>query len=361
MLESTATGVNIVVLDACRNNPFAATARSTSRGLAIVDAPSGTYIAFSTAPGSVADDGAGSNSVYTAALATALQMPGLSLEDTFKQARRLVLERTGKQQVPWDTSSVTGEFFFTPAAAPAPAVEVAQETPAPLEIGRERSARLDQETAFWTTISESSDAADFEAYLAAFPDGVFVSLARNRLADLTAAETPAPGPAETPVAALQEEAPPSALIETPADSPSPEEDVAALDPALSDPVELARLLQTELRRVGCYRGGIDGIWGNGSRRALREFDRLRPGSPVDGFLPSPDWIARVKAASGEVCQVVRPTPVERRADTPRRRERATPAARIESRQGRCVRNNVRQERLNPVPFVIWGTNIPCTP
>jgi tetratricopeptide (TPR) repeat protein len=107
--------VNIVILDACRNNPFASSFRSASRGLSNVVAPSGTYLAFSTAPGSVAEDGDGTNSTYTKALAEAIMKPGLQVEDTFKEVRRLVKAATENRQVTWDSSSIDGEFYFRPA------------------------------------------------------------------------------------------------------------------------------------------------------------------------------------------------------------------------------------------------------
>jgi uncharacterized caspase-like protein len=90
--------------------------RSTNRGLAIVDAPRGTYIAYATAPGSVAEDGEGIDSTYTQALARAILEPGLPVEQTFKEVRRLVAKATGNKQVTWDSSSITGDFYFRPAS-----------------------------------------------------------------------------------------------------------------------------------------------------------------------------------------------------------------------------------------------------
>jgi len=117
-MESAQSKINIVILDACRNNPFAGSFRSASRGLAMVEAPHGTYIAYATAPGSVAEDGDGEDSTYTEALARAIQEPGLQVEQTFKEVRRLVAKATGGRQVTWDQSSITGDFFFTPATTP---------------------------------------------------------------------------------------------------------------------------------------------------------------------------------------------------------------------------------------------------
>ena len=110
-------GLKLVLLDACRNNPFARSFRSSGGGgLAPVQAPKGTFIAYATAPGQVALDGENSeNSPYTEALSRAISEPGLSLETVFKRTRSKVLEVTGEQQVPWETSSITGEFYFKPA------------------------------------------------------------------------------------------------------------------------------------------------------------------------------------------------------------------------------------------------------
>ncbi|MEZ5870855.1 MAG: caspase family protein [Nitratireductor sp.] len=112
VMNSSDAKVNIVILDACRDNPFKGASRSMSRGLAPVDAPKGTYIAYATAPGDVALDGTEGNSPYTKALAQAMSEPGLPIERVFKQARVSVLAETGEKQVPWEVSSITGEFYF---------------------------------------------------------------------------------------------------------------------------------------------------------------------------------------------------------------------------------------------------------
>jgi hypothetical protein len=112
-MESARNRLNIVILDACRNNPFARSFRSAKSGLASIDAPSGTLIAYATAPGSVASDGDGRNGLYTMELLTAIRNPGAKLEDVFKRVRIAVQARTAGQQVPWESSSLTGDFYFT--------------------------------------------------------------------------------------------------------------------------------------------------------------------------------------------------------------------------------------------------------
>lgn len=111
-LESAHNRMNIVILDACRDNPFASRFRSATRGLAIIkNAPTETYIAFSTQPGEKAreDD---RNGIYTQELLKHIQTPGLAIEDVFKRVRAGVLQKTQGVQQPWESSSITGSFYF---------------------------------------------------------------------------------------------------------------------------------------------------------------------------------------------------------------------------------------------------------
>jgi TPR repeat protein len=111
-LEESKPGISLVFLDACRDNPFARSWRSGKGGLASIDAPAGTLIAFSTAPGQVALDGEGPNGLFTGALAQELARPNLKIEDILKNTRRAVSAGSRGQQVPWDSSSLMGDFFF---------------------------------------------------------------------------------------------------------------------------------------------------------------------------------------------------------------------------------------------------------
>ena len=111
-MDSAHTRVNLIVLDACRNNPFSRATRSGNLGLAQMEAPKGTLIAFSTAPGSLAKDGAGTNSVYTRHLVEKLSLPGLPVEQVFKEVRIAVTKETNDRQVPWESSSLMGDFYF---------------------------------------------------------------------------------------------------------------------------------------------------------------------------------------------------------------------------------------------------------
>lgn len=120
--------LSMVILDACRNNPFERRFRSSgSGGLAQIDAPTGTLLAYATAPGKVAYDGTGANGLYTTELLKALDTPGLKVEDVFKQVRINVLKASDNQQIPWESSSLTGEFFFRPDVRPQMADVMAQQ------------------------------------------------------------------------------------------------------------------------------------------------------------------------------------------------------------------------------------------
>lgn len=114
-LTSVPSKMRIVMLDACRNNPFPEISKSAGRGLAIVDArfgAVGTFLSFSTSPGAEAEDGDGANSPYTTALLLAAREPGLSIEDAFKRVRVSVNKATSGRQTPWESSSLTGDFKF---------------------------------------------------------------------------------------------------------------------------------------------------------------------------------------------------------------------------------------------------------
>jgi len=110
-MEQARAGVNIIILDACRNNPYKGE-RSASRGFAFMSAPTGSIIAYSTSPGSVAMDGDGRNSPFTKNLIEKMQLPGLKIEEVFKEVRKEVASETGRRQIPWESSSLMGDFYF---------------------------------------------------------------------------------------------------------------------------------------------------------------------------------------------------------------------------------------------------------
>jgi uncharacterized caspase-like protein len=146
-MEGARNRLNIVILDACRDNPFARGFRSTTRGLGSIDAPSGTLIAYATAPGRVARDGEGANGLYTGELLRAMREPGLRVEELFKSVRAAVRQKTNGEQVPWEASSVEGDFIFAlrasgPTAAISPRPEPRVESPDPGDATRDEARRL---------------------------------------------------------------------------------------------------------------------------------------------------------------------------------------------------------------------------
>ena len=113
-MTTAGKGVNILIVDACRNDPFSRSFRSTSKGLAAMDAPRGTIIAYSTSPGKVASDGdpKARNSPYTKHLLAAIQVPNRPIEMVFKEVRRNVQTDTKNDQTPWENTSLSGDFYF---------------------------------------------------------------------------------------------------------------------------------------------------------------------------------------------------------------------------------------------------------
>ncbi|MEZ0367644.1 MAG: SUMF1/EgtB/PvdO family nonheme iron enzyme, partial [Candidatus Sericytochromatia bacterium] len=134
-LERAKTRMNILILDACRNNPYERKFRSTGgRGLAIVSPPAGTIIAYATAAGSVASDGEGNNGLYTQSLAQALRIPGLRVEDVFKEAKREVGLQSHNLQRPAEYSDITEDFYFlAPSSANPIPITTARPTPKPVQ------------------------------------------------------------------------------------------------------------------------------------------------------------------------------------------------------------------------------------
>jgi carboxyl-terminal processing protease len=177
------SAVNIVILDACRNNPLKRGFRDVSNGLAeIRQRPRGTFISYSTAPGDVAADGSGANSPYSTALAAEIAKPGASINDVFQAVRGDVMKATDAKQVPWDSNSLTAPFYF--AAAPATASTDGGATKA--SGGGDPALEI----AFWNSIKDSNNPKDYEAYLKKFPGGTFADLAANKLDALTAGAAP---------------------------------------------------------------------------------------------------------------------------------------------------------------------------
>ena len=180
-LTSVPSKMRIVLLDACRNNPFPAINQSAGHGLAIVDAKigaPGTFLSFSTSPGAEAEDGSGADSPYTSALLLAAKEPGLSIEETFKRVRVSVNKATEGRQTPWDSSSLTDEFRFFPGQGPAaPERPVAKRT---VDEWRSELQGKPVEVAHEMIVAAGTDEA-YEAFVALFPQPPFAQQAREWL------------------------------------------------------------------------------------------------------------------------------------------------------------------------------------
>jgi hypothetical protein len=163
-MEDAANQTNILILDACRNNPFTRAWRSYQRGLAVVQAIRGSLIAYATAPGEVAYDGDGKNGLYTSHLLQHLATPNLSVEGVFKRVRAGVVNDTEGQQVPWESSSLIGHFSFVP-----PAIAGASTTGGGLSSSQPASGpspvRVDLEAKMWAMVEASAYPADVQMYL----------------------------------------------------------------------------------------------------------------------------------------------------------------------------------------------------
>jgi len=183
-MERAGTSLNIVILDACRDNPLPRQNRSSARGLAVPIVPEGikgTAIVYSAAPGQVAQDGPGDGyGVFTGELLKVLGRPGLTLERVFKETAARVAGATNGRQDPWINSSVKGDFYFNPAGKPAQG-KVTSSTPA----GRSGQA---MELVFWQSIQASDDPAMFDEYLRQFPDGRFAGLAKLKIKKLSSSD-----------------------------------------------------------------------------------------------------------------------------------------------------------------------------
>lgn len=189
LMDGAQSALNIVILDACRNNPFGRSFRSTQDGLAQVKAPSGTLIAYATAPDSIAADGSGVNSPYTEELVKQLHIPGVLVETMFRRVTEQVSQRSGGKQEPWFSTNVKGDFYFHRR-------DEATTGDAVTNLGPRTAPATnfpDPDSEFWNSIKNSSDGEDFRAYKRAFPNGRYVLIADNTLRRLETSRNPVGG------------------------------------------------------------------------------------------------------------------------------------------------------------------------
>ncbi|WP_441239078.1 caspase family protein [Bradyrhizobium sp. 930_D9_N1_4] len=340
--------LRLVILDACRDNPFGKTmkrtvaARGLGRGLAQVEPTSpNTLVAYSAKAGFTAQDGDGANSPFTVALSKHLTTPGLDVRRAFGFVRDDVLKSTGNKQEPFVYGSLGGEDV------PLVPVKVVAAAAAAPVANPQADIRRDYELSL-----QVGNRAAWDAFLAQHPDGFYANLAklqlekigaeqahalatekakqaeaeRDRLAALGAqkdaqakaaadakaaeqvqlAAQKAKEQAQQQAAAAEQQrvnlaaAAPSAA---PASTASPAgTNVASLTPATA-PADLSRSVQTELGRVGCYSGQADGNWNTSSQRSLTQFNRYA-GTKLDVKVASTDALDTVKARQSRVCPLV---------------------------------------------------------
>jgi hypothetical protein len=292
MLEP-AKRLRLIILDACRDNPFVRTVRRTSetrsigRGLAKIEVPSSdTLIAYAAKAGSTASDGDGRHSPFTTALLKNLTIPGLDLRIALGRVRDDVMEMTGNKQEPFVYGSLGGS---TVSLLPEPKKAAAAPTPDP-----NADARRDYEYAAQVNTKETWD-----SFLALHGTGFYADLARGQRGKLNAdgakvaTRTTPPAPnSSTPSPPAPN--PPAVMT---AVAPTTEPDAAKPPP---DSSETARLLHKELQRLGCYPGAVDASWGRDSRRALELFNK-HAGANLDTKVASLDALGVLRLKPTRVC------------------------------------------------------------
>jgi len=269
---------SIVLLDACRDNPLARNLARTmgtrsaliGQGLAEVKTGVGTLIGFSTQPGNVATDGTARNSPYAEALLKHMEAPGKDVSGVLIAVRNDVLRATDGKQVPWEHTSLTGQVFLKVDGAQTPAVAL----PPPAAMPPPSAMVMpnydkEMEISFWNSVKGSKSPTVLQTYVDRYPSGAFAGLARVMIDELKQSGS------LPPVGVL-----PDANRETPG---------------------LARALQTELRRVGCDPGGVDGNWGGKAKAALEQFARLANLSLPTPGQPTPAALDAVKGQKGRIC------------------------------------------------------------
>jgi len=158
--------LNLVILDACRNNPFGPDFRTSDRGLSQLDAPPGTLLAYATAPGNTADDGEGEHGLYTANLLQEMKVPGAPVEDVFKRVRLAVRRASDGAQIPWESTSLEGDFSFVGGGGK--------------DLKREQK-EFEADLEAWNSLRQVTTPEPLEAFIRQRPSGKFAELAQHRL------------------------------------------------------------------------------------------------------------------------------------------------------------------------------------
>ena len=312
--------VNIVILDACRDNPFAAVlakqktrALVVERGLTPIDGDlaRGTLIAFASDPKSSALDGpTGAHSPFTEAFLAHLFDAGVPIDTVMSRVRNDVWEKTGHHQLPWVNTSLIGEYELNPQPTSEPAAEAANPAATPSEFAAD--PRQAQENLLWESAQHSNLSADYQAYLSAFPSGVFAQMAKNRIASMESARTPTPTPAPQTLAMVEPSGPKNDAIK---DNIGTADTERALNLGAAGEKEV----QQRLSALDLYTGPKTGALDAATRSAIAEWQKKSGFAPTS-FLDSAE-LAALKADSETEYQkslAAQPAIQPAAPDTPRR-------------------------------------------
>lgn len=274
-----------VFLDACRNNPMGAAGHG-SNGLAQVEAGENTFIAFATQPGNVTVDGAGENSPFTAALLKSVEVPGLSISDMMIRVRNETEALTLGRQVPWDQSNLREQFYFTE-----------QQVIDPTQLSASLSRILSDPVAKQKLQVElaSNDLQTAVLIVGQTMRSIGSPLAAPA-SDLDPPTVAAQQGGGTRVASLA-----GARQRVVSDLGTLIVGTSAEQGAEANSKELARSVQTELRRLGCYRMAVDGDWGKGSVRALNDYYKNTKQVAAAGE-PTVELLGDLFLRSGRICK-----------------------------------------------------------
>lgn len=299
--------VNVVILDACRDNPFAAALAKNKtralvgeRGLSRIDGDlaRGTLIAFASDPKSVALDGpSGQHSPFTAAFLAHVEDPGISIDTVMTRVRAEVWEKTHHSQLPWVNTSIIGEYVLNPQAPPTVVADLGKPTaiaPAPTALTSDAQSK---ETLLWESAQHSNLSVDYQAYLDAFPNGTFAQMAKNRIASQATSNVSASATAVNPVSPLA----------TPTAPVAPSEKDLKAEIGTSDTEKSLNLgpadqkeIQQRLTVLEFYKGPPNGALDAGTRNAIADWQRKHEVAPTSWL--GPVQLATLRAESEGVYQ-----------------------------------------------------------
>jgi hypothetical protein len=182
--------LNLMILDACRNNPLSRGFRSASRGLSLMKPASGSLILYATEPGSVAADGIGKNGLFTEKLLDSMDKNGLKIEEVFKQTAIRVSEASGKKQIPWAEGIILGDFYFNKNKSFPVNINPSKSKLNKNLISKETKVQpYTTENLFWSSLGKSPNIDDYKSYLEIYPRGHFSNLAKSKIKQLSKANS----------------------------------------------------------------------------------------------------------------------------------------------------------------------------